>query len=184
MAEDLSLETFKYQLLDVARPNKFFVNIFPSEVVRSKTKSTKFGKEFPSKFMVQSASIPDRSFNEIEMKYYGMSYKIPAGEMIQDLTITFLNDIDWETRTFFEIWANRINSRYTNLKGTMTELSDSKIIISQLNSKNQEVVKYTFHNVFPKILDQIELSMESNDSIETFQVTFSYSYYTAGLVNN
>lgn len=165
-----TLEHFKNNIKNLLRPNRFVVNI------RCINTDVRFDSCI-------SAVIPDRSFSEIEIKYYGMSYKLPAGEIIQDLVLTFHNDETYLVRKIFERWANVINNRSdietaTSIKTTMRDLGTNWVEVTQLDSQNNSIAEYKFHNCFPKIVDQIELNMESIDSTETFQVTFAYSHWT------
>lgn len=171
---EAELESFKSYLTNIVRPNRFLVTITPPTVMDMEDmidldKLT---------FYASSVVIPDRTFSEIEIKYYGMSLKIPGGEIIQDLTINFLLDEGWESRDFFETWASFINDRDSNIKTTPYELFEgASIVVSQLGFKNEILAKYQFMNIFPKTVDQIELSMENVDTHSTFQVTFAYSYW-------
>jgi hypothetical protein len=176
----LDLDTFKTNLGNVVRPNRFEVIIQPPAVINISDyiDGTKLVMH------VQSASIPDRSFNEIAIKFYGMEYKLPGSEVIQDLTVTFLNDSDWDIRSLFEAWTQLINDRSNGIKGYMKDLFDGVyIIVRQLGTDLDSdgnatmLAGYRFRHVFPKTVDQIELSMEANDTVETFNVTFSYSYW-------
>ena len=180
MKYDTKLETYKDNIRELARPNRFAITLlFPTAV----NTPVDFSKNNPlCSFLLQSASIPDRSFNEIEMKYYGMSYKFPGGEIVQDLTLSFYNDANFEMRDMFEQWANLVNNRKTSVKASLNELfSNGTLQVHQLSGNNSKVATYEFVNPYPKTVDQIELSMENYDTVETFQVVFGYSYFRSSL---
>ena len=171
----LDLNTFKENLGNVVRPNRFIVQIEPPTAIRES-----LGIMNPLSMVVhaQSATIPDRAFNEVSVKYYGMELKVPASETIQDLSITFTNNESWKIRDFFEIWANLINNRSNSHKGYMDELFEGTYItVTQMNFVGDVIAKYKYKHAFPKSVDQIELSMETSDTVETFTVTFGYSYW-------
>ena len=179
MQLDCSLESFRANIKNIVRPNKFKVEVIPPS-------SLGFGSYVePLIYYAQSASIPDRNFNEIQIKYYGMEYKLPASEITQDLVINFIVDSEWNNRNLFEQWANMINKRvsadFSNMnpiKGNADELfKDSSVSVTQLGFKNNIIAQYFFNYVFPKQVDQIELHQETMDTFETFQVTFAYSYW-------
>jgi hypothetical protein len=135
-------------------------------------------------YFVQGATLPDRTVGEIELKYYGMTLKVAGNESLSDLTITFLNVVDEANkltlREFFEKWANVINNRADSTKGYMHDLfTGSSVTVTQLGGRGEELSKYAFVYIYPKIVSEIELNMESNDSSETFQVTFGYSYWNS-----
>lgn len=171
----ITLEEFKSNLTNIVRPNRFMAYVFPPSSMQAEIP---FTPEWLAYHTV-SAVIPDRTFNEIEVKYYGMSYKIPSSEVIQDLTVTFINTEDWNVKTFFDKWAEKVNNRQTSVKGKVEDLFEGSYVrVDQLDFKDNVIFSYKFEYVFPKTVDQIELSMDTTDSHETFSVTFAYSYVT------
>lgn len=171
----ITVEDFKSTFLksNIVRPNRFAVYV-ATDLVSSDAHDIN-----RLKFYAQSATIPDRTFNEIVIKYYGMDFKLAGGEVTQDLTISFIADSDWKNRNVFEIWTNKINNRSNSVKGYAAELfgDDTYIVVEQLGADGALIASYIFYNVFPKALDGMELNMETLDSVSTFQVTFSYSYW-------
>lgn len=170
----LDLQTFKESLGNVVRPNRFEVIIQPPSLIdiADYIDGTRL------MMRVQSATIPDRTFGEIPIKFYGMEMKIPASEIMQDLVISFINDDKWQLRSLFEYWAQLINDRKNSVKGYAKDLmEDTYIIVRQLGFTNDVIAGYRFKLVFPKTVDPIELNMETTDTIETFTVTFAYGYW-------
>jgi len=173
---DPSIDNFIARLSNIVRPNKFLVEVVPPNIL-----GIDGGSVESLIYHAQSASIPDRNFNEIPIKFYGMDYKIPASEITQDLNINFIVDDEWKNRELFERWANLINDRTPTqnaIKADTDELFDgSYIIVRQLNFKSEVIAAYKYEYIFPKTVDQIELNQETMDTYETFQVTFAYSYW-------
>jgi hypothetical protein len=137
---------------------------------------------------LKSTAIPARSIGEYEMKYYGMTYRLTGDTSFGDLTMTFLNEDTWIVRTFFEKWQEscHIIQREIEADVMVTQsqnydaydlIRDAEIIIIQLGLKGEAVASYRFVSPFPKEVGEIELSMENNDTIEEFTVTFGYSYW-------
>lgn len=158
---------------NLVRPNRFLVYIEPPKSMSD------FGLSSNDiKFYVQSATIPDRSFTEVEIKYFGMTYKIPGNETNTDLTITLINDNEWDIRNFFERWLNLISDRDNSKKEYTKDLfKNASVTVHQLGYTGEVLSKYKFFHVFPKSVSEIELNMETNDSHETMQVVFCYSYW-------
>jgi hypothetical protein len=168
----ISLVEFKKNLSNIVRPNRFLVYITPPASLTEGMDTDVL------KFYAQSAAIPDRNFNEIQIKYYGMEYKIPASEVGQDLMVNFILDEEWKVRDFFESWSQLINNRDNSRKGYAEDLFDGTFIeIHQLGFTGNVLAKYGFVNPFPKTVDQMELGMETVDSHSSFQVIFAYSYW-------
>lgn len=174
----IALKDFVGNITNIVRPNRFYVIIEPptyedgSPIIDFSMSSNEL------MFYVQSATIPDRTFGDIELKYFGMTLKLPGNESISDLTITFINNADWNIRDFFEGWADVINNRSDSVKGYVGDLfNTSSITVYQLGYKGETIAGYQFFNIFPKVLSEMELNMDTTDSHETFQVTFDYSHF-------
>jgi hypothetical protein len=177
MGFDASLETFRNNISNIVRPNKFIVEVHPPKILGVN------GKDIERLvYYAQSASIPDRSFSDIQIKFYSMEYKIPAGEIIQDLTVNFIVDDKWFNRSMFEAWANLMNDRTGRSSGNaiktdVDELFDAYVVVKQLNFKNEIISDYKYVYIFPKTVGEIELHQDNFDTYETFPVTFAYSYW-------
>lgn len=169
----ITLNSFIKNLSNVTKPNRFLVVIEPPKdmIITSITSEI-------MQFYAQSAVIPDRTFGEIDVKYFGMTLKVPGNESLSDLTVSFINDQEWKVRDFFEAWGNAIHDREDSTKGYMRDLfTGSSAIIHQLDGYGNIIATYQFYNVFPKVVSEMELNMETNDTISTFQVTFDYSHF-------
>jgi hypothetical protein len=177
----MSLSDFKQNLGQVVRPNRFYVFINPPEVgnlieLRDKSSDTMI-------FHVKSASIPSRSIGEYELKYYGYTIKLPGDVNYTDLSVTFINEGSWAIRTFFETWQDVIyhmmNDTFDGIRYDAQDLLvGSNIVIQQIGNNDEDILaEYTFYNVFPKEVGEMELNMETYDSVQEFQVTFAYSHW-------
>lgn len=167
-----SLETFRYTLKGLSKPNRFLCFIYlPSYLTDN------FGESI--KFYVKGAQIPQRSFNDIEIKYFGQTLRIPGDNIIDDLILTFINTDYFKIRTLFERWMHELNQFDNGYKKEAKEgIEESIIHIKQIGKNFDDILaEYVFYNCYPKNISTIELSQDSNDMIEDFTVTFSYSYF-------
>lgn len=188
----IRLSDFKANLGRLVRPNRFLCQMYPPQILFSDTglMGGYDSNEVLEKvcWHLKSTSIPARTIGEYEFKYYGMTYKLTGDTSYGDLTMTFLNTEDWIIRNFFERWQEAIHivqNEVSQLMPTPSQntdaadiLRDTSIIISQLGLDGEEVAAYKFYSPFPKEVGEIELSMENNDTVEEFTVTFGYSYWT------
>ena len=169
----ISLEEFKSNIIDLARPNRFRVFIFDPIAIET---------EYPIEweYYTKTASIPERSFGDIELSWFGKKMKVAGDPVYNDVDVTFLNDSDFKVKKYFEKWMDLIAN--TNSDERMSDYDNYKSImtITQLGSKGQELAKYECFGVYPKTVNSIELSMDSSDSIEEIQVSFSIDYWLAG----
>ncbi len=170
----IKLSEFKSQLAQLVRPNRFFIEITPPSIYDHGQDLQFFT------YLAQSAKIPEKNIGEIEIKYHGMSLKIPGDYTHDDLSITFLNHYGWEPRDFFEGWIEIIQSISSDNSraDSISVLDDAHLIVKQVGDIEEDILaSYKFYNIFPKSISEIELNMETYDSVETFTVTFSYSHW-------
>lgn len=166
----ISLSKFKENLGNVVKPNRFYVIITPPQNIT-------IDSEFLT-FHTKSAKIPSRGVGEYEMKYYGMSLMLPGDSTHEDFQIGFVNDSEWKTRDFFESWLELIHNKKEMIRKNYNEASSqSTVEVQQLGDDGNPIAKYKYYHVFPKNMSEIELSMESSDTVEEFTVDFDYSYW-------
>lgn len=169
----ISLKDFKENITQMVKPNRFLVEIYPP---------SSYVQEYSIdilRYLTQGAKIPDRTCGEIEMKYHGMTLKLPGDYTHDDLSLTFFNYYDWTPRNFFEDWMNLIqNVGDVNQRSDASSLFDAGITVKQIGLREDEVLaSYVFYDVFPKNLAAIELGMDNTDQVETFTVDFAYSHW-------
>jgi hypothetical protein len=160
-----------------ARPTLFQVQL-----------NTKFNTELGSvsPFMVQGASLPGSNITPIEVGYWGRKIKVAGDRTFDDWSVTVMNDEDFKVRQILETWHNRINSVLGNLNTTGSAAPDNykeDATVTQYGKaagqdRSGALRSYKFVGLFPTQIGPIELSWEDNNRIETFQVNFSYDYYT------
>ena len=169
-----SLETYKNNLGDIVRPNRFLVEMNPPSimVVDVDLESLRFN--------VKGAQLPAKSFGEYAMHYMGQTLPLPGDLRYEELAITFIMDDDWQTRGFFEDWNDIILDMSDNSRTDAKDLLfDSSVIVHQIGNKSEEVLaSYRFESAWPKAVGEIELSQDAIDRYEEFRVIFSYSYWS------
>ena len=172
----IKLSEFKSKITQLARPNRFRVEIHLSDSLKG---VGKFSEDY--QYTVQGAVIPNRTQGSIPIKYYGRIGYLPGDYEHQDLTLTFINTWDWKVRRFFEEWMGTIQVvvpyNDNNFFKSLDVIGKTTIKVHQLGNNGETGANqtYTFYNVFPKELSEIKLSMDNENSIETFDVTFAYS---------
>lgn len=175
----ITLQDFKQNLRQLARPNRFLVLYNPPSIYNQN-----LGNPYTSNYddltmHSKVAQIPGRIIGEYAMKYAGMNLKLPGDTEFQDLTISVLNTADWKIKAFFENWQNLfLNVKNNDRKLAIDAISDAQIQVQQIGLSEDDILRtYTFYNVYPKDVSSIELSMDTTDSVEEFTVTFGYSYW-------
>ena len=154
-----------------ARPNQFKVTMpFPGYA--------QVGGEIEElAFLCSATSLPDMTIGSISVPFRGRDIKIAGDRVIADWSITVINDTDFKLRNAFERWQNGINSMSDN-EG-LTNPGDYQVdaFVDQLDRNGATIKSYTLRGAFPNDITSIALGMGTNDSIETFDVTFDYQYF-------
>lgn len=202
-----NINEFKSRLQGGVRPNLFQVDInFPSA-------SFDLGgnTQFPNqkklaeagRYLCRSAQIPAANQGLIEVPFRGRFLKIPGDRTFEPWTATFYNTTDFDLRAAFEQWIN-IGNKADEALGTF-EFGGSgsfaeyfqDISIRQLDKNpaskgkqnavdggpNKVLREYKLIGAWPTSVGAINLSYDSNDQIEEFDVEFQYQYLDAGEKN-
>jgi len=199
-----TLEDFKARLIGgAARPNLFECELaFPpfalGATTAANTDNTRSVSEL-SRFMIKSANLPASNVGVIDVPFRGRSLKIAGDRTFDVWTITVINDVDFSLRTAFERWMNAINKHDDNSGLINPAQYQRDAYVKQfgrasLSSANSSVTSptqtvpgdqipvlkaYKFHGVFPTAVSAIDLSYDSNDSIEEFTVDLQVQWWDA-----
>lgn len=164
------------------KPNMFLIDVqFPA------TLSKQSEDQNLTNLLCKSAALPGSNLGVIEVPFRGRTVKIAGDRTFDTWTATFFNDKDFKLRSFFEQWANSINTHEgntaplfvpNNSSGYMADLG-----VKQLEKDDSEegaiLRSYLLKYCFPTNVSQIDVAYDSNDQIEEFTVEFQYSYFTA-----
>jgi hypothetical protein len=129
-------------------------------------------------FMVQAAQIPESQLGIIPVFYFGRQMKLAGDRTFGDWTVTIINDEDFLIRNAMEEWSNRINRLERNVRDIDRYKSNATVI--QYAKDGSKIREYKFNGIFPSVISPIELDWGTTDQIESFQVTFTYDYWTVG----
>ena len=126
------------------------------------------------------SAIPALTVTPIERIYFGRTVKIPGDMVFADLTTSFINTEDYSVRNAVEDWMDRINSHKENLSSHLNSTGDwqGTGVLTQYSKDGTSLMKYTFEGIWPQTVAEIALSYDTVSDIETFDVTWSYNYYT------
>jgi len=185
-----NVQNFRSQGLKLggARPSLFQVTIptLPPGVGVSSTAG-----RLP--FLVRAAQLPAATVDPVEVPYFGRKIKLAGDRTFADWTVTVMNDEDFALRSMFENWSNKINSHVGNVstlrpgggsRGSLPDGYKVDAIVSQFGrvagSEGSEapiIRQYKFIGIFPTTIDAIALDWDNTNTIETFDVTFSYDWW-------
>ena len=171
-----------------ARPNLFEVNIeLPDGVIGQ----ADFRDDV--RFMVKAAEIPAANIGNIPVPFRGRVLPVAGDRTFDPWTVTVINDSKFNIRDAMEQWSNKINdlqfdvgdispSNYQT-KAEVFQLSRGGKTTSASSTGGESITTlrhYNFEGIYPSVVSSIPLDYGATDSIEEFQVTFNYLFWTVG----
>lgn len=194
MAQTKTLSNFKSRLAGGgARPNLFEVTLpsFPGAAEDfwgegENESNTKMA------FLCKAAQLPASTVAEIPVAFRGRQLKVAGERTFDPWTVTIINDEDFGLRTSFEAWMNKLSklndaTGVTNPTSYMTnayvkQLGRGKERFATENVGGESAVlrTYKFYDIWPTNVSAIQLSYDTEGTIEEFDVTFAVQYFTIG----
>ena len=174
-----AIDDFKANLLGGgARANQFRVTITPPAGIAIGLDVRR------ASFLVRASNLPAQTLGEITVPFRGRQIYIAGDRTFDDTwSTTFLNDTDFMIRNAMELWMNGIND-LADGTGTST-LADyqTDLQVEQLDRDDTILKTYIFRSAWPTSVAQIDLSSDTADAIEGFEVTWRYQHFEASGVN-
>jgi hypothetical protein len=179
---DLSLQKFRNNVTDIARPNRFWVSIGdPTNDIPTYGNDNQVGLpvwQEKHQFLVKTTQIPGRTLGNIELNWQGMKYNIAGDPTFEDITFTFINNYEWDIRGFFEQWLESIAHMGSNERSQPGKYKSDSVIMQQLGRTQSDVLAtYKLVGAYPTNIAGIDLSMDNGDQAEEISVTMKYDYF-------
>jgi hypothetical protein len=128
-------------------------------------------------FLCQAAAIPGQNLTAIAVPFRGRVLNLVGDRTFNPWAITVINDTDFLIYRGLERWMNGMNNMTDNEGLTNPSDYQVDIFIDQLDRNGATLKSYTLRGAFPTALDDIALSYETNNAIETFGCSFTYQYF-------
>jgi hypothetical protein len=156
---------------DLARPNKFQVNIpVPLTLIPYVNNAKNLV------YRCENANLPGRMFATTEQKIGSNPVeKYPYLTTYNDLALTFIVDDDMNQKVFFDAWMNFINPTYNynfRYKGDYATV----ITINQYDVTNKVSYSINLYDAYPVSLEALDLDW-AMDGYHKLRVTFAYTYW-------
>ena len=128
-------------------------------------------------YLCKSTNLPGMTLGEVGVPFRGRSLYIAGDRTFEAWTTTIMNDTDFMLRNAFERWMNSINAMSDNsgLENPADYMVDA--FVDQLDRAGQVIKSYTFRGMWPLTIANIDVAYETNDAIETFDVTYRYQFF-------
>ena len=159
---------------DGARPSLFLAQVnFPVTVPGGTEARDK------SRFLIKATAIPGSTLGIIELPFMGRKIKLAGDRTFEDWSTTIINDEKFSVRAAIEAWSDSINGLQSNTP-TFSQSIGYRTTgqVVQYSARGNQIRTYTFHNIWPSALAAIELAWETESTIEEFECTWTYDYYT------
>ena len=167
-----SIDKFRAHLLGGgARANQFRVTITqPSISIGLDVERTSY--------LVRGASLPAMTLGEIAVPFRGRSIYIAGDRSFDDVWSTiFLNDTDFMIRNAMERWSNGINDLANNTGVVAPADYQTDLTVEQMDRDDTVLKSYIFKSAWPTSVSSIELTSDTADAIEEFEVTWRYQHF-------
>jgi len=183
-----NVSTFLSNIGQGVKPNMFSVDINFPGALNLTAEATDLSNVELATLMCKSAALPGSNLGVIEVPFRGRTVKIAGDRTFDTWSATFFNDKDFKLRSFFEYWANQINTHEGNSAPLFTPETSgtgymAELYVTQLEKDATEsgsaLRTYKLWHCFPTNVSQIDLAYDSNDQVEEFTVEWQYSYFTA-----
>jgi hypothetical protein len=156
---------------DVARPNRFDVNIVVPAMLQNYSPVLR-----NLSLRCESTELPGRTFGTVDQKFgSNPTSKFPMHSSYNDLTMTFIVSAEMTERTFFDVWMEYINPT-TSFDFDYKQNFASTITISQYDLQNILTYSVNLFKAYPIAINQMDLDW-SNDSYHKLSVVFAYDYW-------
>lgn len=170
-----NIADFKAQMIGGgARPNQFYVQLtFPSYVGLGVVAGQQ------AQFLCKTAQLPSSTIEPITALYRGRPVQFAGERTFQPWTVSIYNDTSFNIRNALEVWQNGIQNYNTTLGRTNPRDYQVDLSVFQLDRSGAIIKSYKFVDAMPVNIGPIALDYDQQNQIETFDVEFTYNYFTS-----
>lgn len=130
-------------------------------------------------FMFKAASLPQVSIAPITVPFRGRQIQVAGDKTFAPWTITVINDNDFRPRNAFERWSDRINRHVASTGESLMLAYYATGTVAQLDKAGNTVKEYEFVDIWPSEIGAVELSYDTENTIEEFTVELQVNYWTS-----
>jgi len=128
-------------------------------------------------FMIKSAQLPSSIITPITIPFRGRQMQIAGDRQFEAWGISVINDTGMEIRNSFERWMSGINANAINTGRSNPADYTVDMAVEQLNKAGDVTKRYDLRGVFPSAISAIDLSFDSENTVEEFSVELQMLYW-------
>ena len=175
-----SIDDFKSNLIGGgARANQYRVILTAPPAITTGLEGVGFNR---ASYLVKATSLPGQTISEIEVQFRGRQLYVAGDRTVEAWTTTFINDTDFMVRNAMERWMSGINDLETGVGLNAVSDYTAQLRVEQLDRDDNILKSYVLKNCWPTAITPIELSYDTVSDIETFDVTWRYTSFSASAV--
>lgn len=176
----LRVDDFKAKLKSGVRSNLFTAEIKLPAIADMGTPIPEL-----SNFLIKTAELPGSTITPIIVPFRGRQLKLSGDRTFDPWTVTVLNDPQFIIRTALERWMSAMNNHEDNQGADDPTVYTAQLKVQSLDRDANVLREYTFESAWPSDLGPISVSYDNENTLQEYQVTFQYQYWTStDLINN
>ena len=131
-------------------------------------------------FTCRASNLPGATLNPVPVTYFGREIKLAGNRTFEDWQVTIINDEDFLVYDALNGWMNSINSHEGNIRtaGPNPLSYQASADVVHFGKQGDEIKRIKLVNLWPLNVAQIPLSWDQTDSLEEFEVTWAFDYWT------
>jgi hypothetical protein len=133
-------------------------------------------------FMIKASSLPGQTITEVAVPFRGRTLYLAGDREFETWTTTIINDTGFLVRNAMERWMSGINDLETSQGTTNPANYYSQLLVKQLDRDDNTLKSYTLKNCWPTAIGAIDLNFDTVSEVETFEVTWRYTDFSASEV--
>jgi len=188
--DDMTMQRFRSEsdkMGGLARGCRFLVRITPVGELLNLIDDAGMTRDLM--YLTEMAEIPGRGFMNVDLRYYGPSFKLPFQTTYEDLNLGFICRARGLEREFFDNWMtviNPVNTYDFNYRDDyrcqidifhFTDTPTTAGVSGQANGINNAIYRATIHNAYPILVNQQPL-LWTDDQFLKLIVSFTYTHWT------
>ena len=134
-------------------------------------------------FLCKASNLPGQTLGEIPVPFRGRNVYIAGDREFETWSTTFINDTTFNVRNAIERWMNGINDLAENTGVTSATDYQADLFVDQLDRDDAVLKTYILRACFPQSIAQIDLSYDTVNALEEFEVTWRYQHFETSGVN-
>lgn len=128
-------------------------------------------------FLAKATTLPASTVEDISVYYRGRAVHFAGERTFAPWSVQIINEDDFRVRNIFEQWHEDVQN-YTLTNGIKQPARyTTQMYVIQLDRNDQPLKDYTFVNIYPINVGDIQLSFDVPNQIEEFSVDFVYDYF-------